>query len=335
MDDTGDKAASDDFTRFALSLKVDDGNDEEESGLDRTDRPDSASTASSVFEFVEENGRTYHKYKEGKYWMPNDAEEQSRLDLQHAIFMRLFDKKLSLAPIDRPEKVLDLGTGTGIWAMEFAAQYPESDVLGVDVSPIQPPFVPENCHFEVDDIEDEWVYPHKFDYIHARHMVGSVQEFPKLLGQAYEHLVPGGTLELQDYFVKLGSADGSLEGTALQRWNLMLLDGVSRAGRSGLGAARYKGWMEAAGFADVQERRFVVPGNAWAKGRGNKTLGTWQMQNILDGLHGISIMLFTRLLGMAVDEVEALLEEVRRDLRNTDIHFYYPVIVVYGKKPEV
>ena len=30
------------------------------------------SASSSVYDFVEENGRTYHKFKEGKYYLPND-----------------------------------------------------------------------------------------------------------------------------------------------------------------------------------------------------------------------------------------------------------------------
>jgi hypothetical protein len=30
------------------------------------------STNSSVYDFVEENGRTYHRFKEGKYYLPND-----------------------------------------------------------------------------------------------------------------------------------------------------------------------------------------------------------------------------------------------------------------------
>ena len=30
------------------------------------------STSSSVYDFVEENGRTYHRFKEGKYHLPND-----------------------------------------------------------------------------------------------------------------------------------------------------------------------------------------------------------------------------------------------------------------------
>lgn len=28
-----------------------------------------------------------------------------------------FDNKMFLAPLENPQKVLDLGTGTGIWAM--------------------------------------------------------------------------------------------------------------------------------------------------------------------------------------------------------------------------
>jgi methylase of polypeptide subunit release factors len=31
----------------------------------------------------------------------------------------LLQGKLHLAPLDNPQEVLDLGTGTGIWAIEF------------------------------------------------------------------------------------------------------------------------------------------------------------------------------------------------------------------------
>jgi ubiquinone/menaquinone biosynthesis C-methylase UbiE len=33
---------------------------------------------------------------------------------------------------------LDIGTGTGIWAIDFADVHPETQVLGIDLSPIQP-----------------------------------------------------------------------------------------------------------------------------------------------------------------------------------------------------
>jgi hypothetical protein len=39
-----------------------------------------ASVTSSVFAYEQENGRTYHAFKAGKYVMPNDEGEQERMD---------------------------------------------------------------------------------------------------------------------------------------------------------------------------------------------------------------------------------------------------------------
>jgi methylase of polypeptide subunit release factors len=48
-----------------------------------------------------------------------------------------------------------VGTGTGIWATKFANERPEATVLGTDLSPIQPNLVPQNCSFEIDDLESD------------------------------------------------------------------------------------------------------------------------------------------------------------------------------------
>lgn len=120
------------------------------------------------------------------------------------------------------------------------------------------PSVPTNCRFEVDDVEDEWVYSYKFDYVHARHMVGSIKNFPGLFAMVYENLNPGGYVEFQDYYVKLQAIDDSLNGTALQRWNNMLNEALSFTGRSGMNSAKYKRQMEEAGFQDVVEHKFSV-----------------------------------------------------------------------------
>lgn len=174
-------------------------------------------------------------------------------------------------------------------------------------------------------MEDEWTYSYKFDYIHARHMVGSIKDFPALFEKIHGNLNPGGYAEFQDYYVKLQSVDNTLEGTALQRWNNMLNEALSYTGRSGIHSGKYKRWMQEAGFEDVTEHKFVVPGNTWAKGRNNKALGAWQMQNILDGLHGISMVLLTKFLNMSAEAVEVLLADVRRDIQDTRIHFFYPM----------
>jgi len=46
--------------------------------------------------------------------------EQSRLDLQHNMLLLLFDGRLALAPMtNTPNYVLDVATGTGIWAIQW------------------------------------------------------------------------------------------------------------------------------------------------------------------------------------------------------------------------
>jgi len=62
------------------------------------------------------------------------------LDYQHILFLMVFDGKLAFSPVDHIplNNVLDLATGTGKWAIDFADQYPNANVLGTDLSPIQP-----------------------------------------------------------------------------------------------------------------------------------------------------------------------------------------------------
>ncbi|TRX96065.1 hypothetical protein FHL15_003207 [Xylaria flabelliformis] len=331
-----DTPSSRSFGDFSTGLSVDDDDndgDVDSAIFDIDQAQSSTSVTSSVYNFVQEHGRTYHRYKEGKYWMPNDEVRDAPSVEAIGLISGIFGNRLALAPIQEPARVLDFGTGTGTWAIEFAIQHPISDVLGTDLSPIQPEYVPPNCRFEIDDIEDEWMFSSKFDYVHGRHMVGSITDFPKLFASIYANLNPGGWVELQDYYVKLQSIDGTLDGTVLQRWNHMLNHALTFTGRSGLNTVKYRRWMRDAGFEDVREEVFAVPGNPWAKGEEQKQLGALQMENILEGLYGISISLFTKFLGMSPQAVETLLVDVRKDLMNRNIHFYYPIMSVYARKP--
>lgn len=73
--------------------------------------------------FTYVNGRRYHSEKliNGEYLLPCDEREQDRLDLCHYIFLVLFNGKLNMAPLcENVKMVLDVGTGTGIWAIDFA-----------------------------------------------------------------------------------------------------------------------------------------------------------------------------------------------------------------------
>lgn len=83
--------------------------------------------------YVYENGRRYHAFREGKYMFPNDEREQDRMDLQHHVFRLILSGRLHRAPLSPDtRRVLDIGTGTGIWAIDFADEYPDAEVIGDD-----------------------------------------------------------------------------------------------------------------------------------------------------------------------------------------------------------
>jgi ubiquinone/menaquinone biosynthesis C-methylase UbiE len=96
--------------------------------------------------------------------------------------------RLHIAPVEnlKPLRILDVGTGTGLWALDMADQYPESEITGVDLSPIQPGWVPSNVQFLVDDVEQEWIFePESFDYIHLRNLLPGIRNWPRLFQQCY------------------------------------------------------------------------------------------------------------------------------------------------------
>ena len=85
---------------------------------------DSSSTAStsitsSIYKHSFENGRRFHSYKNGRYPLPNDDAEQNREDIKHAMMLEVTNGKLYYAPMDKnAQRIIDVGTGTGIWAIE-------------------------------------------------------------------------------------------------------------------------------------------------------------------------------------------------------------------------
>ena len=79
-----------------------------------------ASLTSSIERYPIENGRRYHAFKDGNYVMPNDESELDRLDLMHQMLRVTMRNQLFLAPLDKEiANILDVGTGTGIWAIEY------------------------------------------------------------------------------------------------------------------------------------------------------------------------------------------------------------------------
>ncbi|KAJ9192865.1 hypothetical protein DTO164E3_8011 [Paecilomyces variotii] len=316
-----------------VTVEVDTGLDSDSAYGDEISKY-TASLTSTVLESRKENGRTYHGYRDGAYYMPNDENEKERLDMMHELMMTMMGRKLFLSPIgSSPRRVLDLGTGTGVWAIEFADQFPSSEVIGIDLSPIQPSFVPPNVRFIIDDFDDTWVEK-DLDFIHGRYLAGSSKDFAKLLRECYNNAAPGGWVEFQEWDTGLFSEDGSTDGTSIKQYYEILNSEFAKIGRVINTGPRLEGWMRDAGFKNIQVKKYLVPMGAWPKDKHLKTLGAWNFVEAESGFEAGVMAVLTRHAGWTKEEVDILVAKTRNDAKNPAIHTLFNFYVVYGQKEE-
>ncbi|KAL2046992.1 hypothetical protein N7G274_001010 [Stereocaulon virgatum] len=103
-------------------------------------------------ELITIHDRDFQKYsiENTVHLVPVDEREIERLEAQHRVFSLMFDGKLIFPPMTKVENVLDCGYGSASWAIEVAEQYPDCEVIGVDISPhMKPDDTPENFWPEV------------------------------------------------------------------------------------------------------------------------------------------------------------------------------------------
>lgn len=239
----------------------------------------------------------------------------------HTIMEMIIDGKLALAPIKSPKHVLDIGSGTGIWAMEFAEQNPNSYVIGTDLALIQRAPPTANCVFILENSETaEWSFPAPFDYIHLRFMGPCFKDVQTVIRRSFEYMTAGGWIEFQDGSWMPHCDDGTLEGTALQRWFQLVAEGGALLGFDMLKPRHYKGYLIQAGFVEVQESKIWFPGNPWLKDPKMSMLGRYTGASMLQAVD--SYRKFLEVTGLTVGEIDELVVKVKADILDTRIHWY-------------
>ncbi|KAH8696635.1 putative TAM domain methyltransferase [Talaromyces proteolyticus] len=301
----------------------------------------SQSIVSSVYDYLWENGRRYHAYRQGQYPFPNDEREQDRLDLMHCLWKELLNGRLFRSPIHQDtgiQRILDFGTGTANWALEVAELFPHVEILGSDLSPIQPIYSPSNCKFFIDDVESEWVYSplESFDFIHGRAMAGSIGDWDQLLRRIHTHLKPGGWVELQEFECTVTSDDGTHQGPNLLReWCERLEEASVRFGKRIGVASNLRERLEAAGFVDVVDDSYKCPVGPWPRDQRLKRIGKIHLACCLEGIEPYSLALFTRILGVSYDKFQTSMNEVKKVAMNPSKHLYAKYHFIYGRKPSI
>ncbi|KAH7210443.1 S-adenosyl-L-methionine-dependent methyltransferase [Fusarium oxysporum] len=288
------------------AIEVDD--DSDSSYSKSTGITDTESLRSSIMAFKWENGRRYHAYQDGSYWAPNDDRQQEAEDLMHEVYRIILGNSLYEAPIgDSPQKVLDIGCGTGIWAI-----------------------------FEVDDITNEWTYPDDtFDFIHTRSMIGCIPDWTELYRKAFKHTKPGGWVESVELWGNSKCDDDTLKPESpLHKWVEVFKKIESLTGKSFFWDDKMQQSISDAGFTNVSGRRIKVPIGTWPKDKTLKQWGAWNRHFLLQGLEGFSIRGLTEMLGWKYEDAQLFLADMRKELTNPALHAYLEVTVFYGQKPE-
>ncbi|KAI9729694.1 MAG: hypothetical protein M1834_006644 [Cirrosporium novae-zelandiae] len=234
-------------------------------------------------------------------------------------------------------RILDIGTGTGIWAIDVADEYPSAEVTGTDLSPIQPSWVPPNCHFIVDDVESPWAWTEStpFDYIHGRNLAGSIKDWEELLKTCMRHLGSGGWAEFQEIEFNICSDDDTAkEAKQLQEWRKLTIAASEKFGRSMNVAGDLKKSFTDAGFENIKDDVFKLPIGPWPKNKKLKELGAFGRQNTIDIVEPAALALLTRVSGWSNEEAQVFFASVRQEIKDPKLHLYWRVHFVYGQKPK-
>ncbi|KAJ5162092.1 hypothetical protein N7492_007484 [Penicillium capsulatum] len=253
------------------------------------------------------HGRRYQALKEDDYWSPSDDQQFEAFEIGHM-------------------HILDIGTGKGSWAVDAADRYPDATVRGVDLYPPPISWMPPNCIFEVDDIQNDWTWEEPFDLIHLRQLLGAFTPdgWDSLYRQCFDNLKPGGWIEQVEFDIRVESDDASLPPDSnLAQWGNIFFGCADRAGRSLKTQETMRAAIEKAGFVDVQEVLYKVPLGAWHQDPLLKETGQLHYHHWETGLEGYAVWLLSKFGAPSpwgAEEIQEFVDKTRSELNDPNIH---------------
>ncbi|RSL55304.1 hypothetical protein CEP53_007147 [Fusarium sp. AF-6] len=310
--------------------------DEERSECSRWDLSSSCSTSlsPSIHGYEYACGRRYHSYMSGRYPLPNDNGEQLREETEHALFLHLLSGKLFLSDIgESPRKIIDIGTGTGTWAIDVADLYPNASVVGTDLSPIQPESMPLNAQMFVEDCEDpEWAHGNNFDLVHLRGVAGFLLDIDAVVDNAHEHLRYGGWIEFQEFDYSVLCDDNTMEqDDPVRIFFDTCAEGIREFGCVGFGKHDIKQSLKRVGFRRIQMVTKKVPLSSWPGDKKSSTVGTLMQANISECLEAFAAKPLVA-MGMTPEQRHEMVSRARESLLDSSIRRYVNCHFYMGQK---
>ncbi|OLN97573.1 Trans-aconitate 2-methyltransferase 1 [Colletotrichum chlorophyti] len=294
------------------------------------------SLASRVMRHSHEGGRRYQSFLQGIYPLPNDETEQFREEMKHQLIKRLLNGNDYLAPIgNSPHKIMDVGTGTGLWAVDVADKFPSAHVIGVDISPIQSSYAPQNVDWRIDDIQETWSPLYSdLDFVHFRSVSVTLRDPVRVVQSAYQNLKPGGWIEFQDAGVKIGCDDNTIPENYAPHRFMELFVGTFKT---------HYGWdlevplalpeiLRVTGFINIHCRTHKLPIGPWAKDRHQREIGLFLSKDVLWQLVRAVLVKWPQ-MGLSENEADTMEQDIRKAFHDTKIHAYLPWVSIWAQKP--
>ncbi|EGD87966.2 hypothetical protein H113_04476 [Trichophyton rubrum MR1459] len=286
-------------------------------GEETTNAGSTKSLSEHAYQVVEENGR---QYCDNTYFMPNDEREQTRLNIVHQMYLIILEGRLTKCALPQSiKRVLDVGSGPGDWALAMGDEFPNAEIIATDISVFDIQSVgicPPNVSFQIDDAQGEWTFNEPFDFIHVRGLGGGISDWALFYQQAYQHLAPGGFIQVADSALLTG--DITLPNAPPNSYLSIYLGALGSAAEMAgyprsfnhLRSAAF----EAAGFTDIRIYDTNIPVGTWPADPQEKTLGKMTLIVLFESLEATSMRLLTKYLGWTAEEVIDLCKKVQLEI---------------------
>lgn len=193
--------------------------------------------------------------------LPKDDQEINRLDFQHHL-LRYTLRGNFAAPISQPASILDVGCGTGRWAIEMAGLFPTANIIGLDIVPPSsrvPGYserLPENFLFVNGNVFDGMSFADaSFDFVHMRLLFTAIpaNRWPQVIRDLIRVTRPGGWVELVE------GAMPQNGGPAMDAINHWVGEISSRRGIDVRMGAQVGAFLQQAGLTGVVFRDIYLP----------------------------------------------------------------------------
>ncbi|WVQ63313.1 uncharacterized protein L199_001465 [Kwoniella botswanensis] len=226
--------------------------------------------------FNELGGGSALRFDEGQqddYCLPvaSHSPETERLDYIHDVYKyhagNIPDEVAALLSDGKLRKILDVGCGTGKWALEILEAFPNIHITGVDLA--HPPITvfPPNFSFEIHDVTKGQEYDDDvFDVVHVRDIHAGMPDYQEMLTECVRVLRPGGYLLVKEIEWVPAVLDGS---NAQERFPAICAgsfrDALSERFLDPLVGVNLESYVDnVSGLCDVHYTRHMVPMTPWS-----------------------------------------------------------------------